>query len=303
MSGDRDSCSVYEVCCGATIGGLLGSASTPQSSLSHPRASTCGLKGSEDVRSRISSPQREDGDAEFGEYPWQSAVLKKEGVDSVYVCAGTLVDDRHILTAAHCVTGYSASELRVRLGEWDVNSDTEFYPYVESDVVAVYVNPDYFSGNLMNDLAVVRMAAPVDLARNPHIGPICLPHQTDFTGHRCWVSGWGKDGFGDDGRYQSVLKEVSLTVVPREACQAALRHTRLGPRYVLHPGMICAGGEAGKDACKGDGGGPLACKGTDGRYQLAGVVSWGIGCGAPGVPGVYVNIPYYTPWLRDILRF
>ncbi|KAK8400849.1 hypothetical protein O3P69_002539 [Scylla paramamosain] len=93
-----------------------------------------------------------------------------------------------------------------------------------------------------------------------------------------------------------------MSVVPREACEAALRLTRLGPRYSLHPGMVCAGGEAGKDACKGDGGGPLACEGPDGRYQLAGVVSWGIGCGAPGVPGVYVNIPYYTPWLQDILR-
>uniref|UniRef100_A0A0P4WNL9 Peptidase S1 domain-containing protein n=1 Tax=Scylla olivacea TaxID=85551 RepID=A0A0P4WNL9_SCYOL len=146
------------------------------------------------------------------------------------------------------------------------------------------------------------MATPVDLARSPHIGPICLPRQADFTGRRCWVSGWGKDSFGDGGRYQSVLKEVSMSVVSRGACEAALRLTRLGPRYSLHPGMVCAGGEAGKDACKGDGGGPLACEGPDGRYQLAGVVSWGIGCGAPGVPGVYVNIPYYTPWLQDILR-
>ncbi|KAK8400848.1 hypothetical protein O3P69_002538 [Scylla paramamosain] len=205
VSGGPDSCSVYEVCC-AGGGGLLGSASTPGNTLGHPRAAQCGLKSGEALRGRISSPQRTDGDADFGEYPWQSAVLKKEGVDSVYVCAGTLVSDRHVLTAAHCVSGYAAGELRVRLGEWDVNSDDEFYPYVESDVSSLYVNPDYFSGNLVNDLAVVRMATPVDLARSPHIGPICLPRQADFTGRRCWVSGWGKDSFGDGGRYQSVLK-------------------------------------------------------------------------------------------------
>lgn len=46
------------------------------------------------------------------------------------------------------------------------------------------------------------------------------------------------------------LQEVSVGVVSAAACQAALRNTRLGPRYVLHPGMLCAGGEAGKDACK-----------------------------------------------------
>lgn len=46
------------------------------------------------------------------------------------------------------------------------------------------------------------------------------------------------------------LQEVSVSVVSGAACEAALRRTRLGPRYVLHPGMLCAGGEAGKDACK-----------------------------------------------------
>ena len=46
------------------------------------------------------------------------------------------------------------------------------------------------------------------------------------------------------------LQEVSMSIVSRPVCESALRNTRLGPRYVLHPGMICAGGEAGKDACK-----------------------------------------------------
>lgn len=41
-----------------------------------------------------------------------------------------------------------------------------------------------------------------------------------------------------------------MEVVERSVCQAALRNTRLGPTYSLHPGMICAGGQSGKDACK-----------------------------------------------------
>lgn len=39
-----------------------------------------------------------DGDSEFGEYPWQAGVLKKDPKESVYVCGGTLIDDQHILT-------------------------------------------------------------------------------------------------------------------------------------------------------------------------------------------------------------
>jgi secreted trypsin-like serine protease len=38
-----------------------------------------------------------------GEYPWQAAILKKDVQESVYVCGGTLIDNLHVITAAHCV--------------------------------------------------------------------------------------------------------------------------------------------------------------------------------------------------------
>jgi secreted trypsin-like serine protease len=40
---------------------------------------------------------------------------------------------------------------------------------------------------------------------------------------------------------------------------------------------MCAGGEVGKDACKGDGGSPLVCPvdGKPGHYYQAGIVAWG----------------------------
>lgn len=67
---------------------------------------------------------------------------------------------------------------------------------------------------------------------------------------RCWTTGWGKDAFGEYGKYQNILKEVDVPVINKYQCVAQLRHTRLGPSYNLSPGMLCAGGEEGKDACK-----------------------------------------------------
>ena len=89
--------------------------------------------------------------------------------------------------------------------------------------------------------------------------------------------GWGKDLFGKEGKYQTILKKIELPTVPFAKCQDSLRKTRLGRRFILHESFMCAGGEIGKDACKGDGGSPLVCPvdGKPGHYYQAGIVAWG----------------------------
>jgi len=83
---------------------------------------------------------------------------------------------------------------------------------------------------------------------SPHISPVCVPQKShEFTGQRCFVTGWGKDSFGTIGKYQNVLKEVDLPVLGHYDCEQKLRRTRLGADFVLHPGFLCAGGEEGKD--------------------------------------------------------
>lgn len=82
--------------------------------------------------------------------------------------------------------------------------------------------------------------------------------------------------FGKSGKYQVILKRVELPIVPREPCVRLLRETRLGAHFELNKSFICAGGERGKDTCKGDGGSPLVCP-VDGevdRYYQAGIVAW-----------------------------
>ncbi|XP_075978592.1 uncharacterized protein LOC142978155 [Anticarsia gemmatalis] len=260
----------------------------------------CGIRHSQGINGRVKTPSYVDGESEFGEYPWQTAILKKDPKESVYVCGGTLIDGLHIMTAAHCVKSYKGFELRVRLGEWDVNRDVEFYPYIERDIVSVHVHPLYYAGTLDNDLAILKMDHPVEWTKYPHISPACLPDKyADYSGQRCWTTGWGKDAFGDYGKYQNILKEVDVPILSHGQCQQQLKQTRLGYNYELNPGFLCAGGEEGKDACKGDGGGPLVCE-RGGTWQIVGVVSWGIGCGQPGVPGVYVKVAQYLDWISQI---
>ncbi|CAH1275854.1 unnamed protein product [Diabrotica balteata] len=291
LVGRPQTCGPRHVCCKRPL--------RPQ--VPHPNRQ-CGTRHSQGINGRIKNPVYIDGDSEFGEYPWQVAILKKDSKESVYVCGGTLIDPLHILTAAHCVKTYTGFDLRARLGEWDVNHDVEFYPYIERDVVSVHVHPEFYAGTLYNDIAILRMDKPVDWSKSPHISPACLPHpQDDYTGVRCWTTGWGKDAFGDFGKYQNILKEVDVPIVDSGICQRQLQQTRLGYDFKLHPGFICAGGEEGKDACKGDGGGPMVCE-RGGTWQVVGLVSWGIGCGQTGVPGVYVKVGYYLDWIRQITQ-
>merc|ERR1711970_402959 len=66
--------------------------------------------------------------------------------------------------------------------------------------------------------------------------------------------------------------------------------------------MTCAGYMAGGiDGCQGDSGGPLV-KVVDGKATLIGVVSWGIGCAAPNMPGIYTNVSYELDWIRKYIK-
>ncbi|XP_028163617.1 phenoloxidase-activating factor 2-like, partial [Ostrinia furnacalis] len=207
-----------------------------------------------------------DGEAKFGEFPWMVAILKIEPVNNnepggqqlnVYVGGGSLIHMRVVLTTAHYVA--KANKLRVRAGEWDTQTTKEIYPYQDRDVDSIEIHKDFNAGNLFYDIALLFLNKPMDPA--PNIGVACLPppKRLQTAGTRCFASGWGKDKFGKAGRYQVILKKVELPVVKHSTCQGLLRKTRLGRLFELHRSFMCAGGEAGIDTCKGDGGSPLVC--------------------------------------------
>lgn len=163
------------------------------------------------------------------------------------------------------------------------------------------VHPHFAQRNLANDVALLKIASDVDFNQHPHISPACMaePHES-FTGHRCFVSGWGKNAFGHQGEYQSVLMKVDLPIIDTKLCEGMLKRTKLGYGFKLDRSMICAGGEQGKDACEGDGGSGLVCE-VNGVWKVAGLVSWGLGCGQANVPGVYTNVGHLRAWVDKMV--
>lgn len=131
-----------------------------------------------------------------------AAILKLENGIHIFQCGGTLIDDKHVLTVAHCVSalknsGYdseSSSGLIVRLGEWDTQQESELISHEDYEVIKVFVHPEFMNQSLWNDIAILRLGTTVEL--KPNVNPVCLPSPTDqFEGQTCVTTGWGKNAY------------------------------------------------------------------------------------------------------------
>ncbi|CAL8086660.1 unnamed protein product [Orchesella dallaii] len=215
------------------------------------KSHTCGKRNAHGVGFRIVGGT--DGEAQLGEFPWMIAVteLTKDRQGTIYICGGSLIHPRVVVTAAHCLENKSPENLRIRAGEWDTQTEKED-PFIHHDrlVSKLIMHEDYNKRTVLkNDIALLVLSK--DLPMASHIGPVCLSDDLQpVAGQRCFASGWGKNLYGKEGSYQTILKKVDLPTIPNRECQSLLRETRLGPRFRLHESFVCAGGEKGKDTCR-----------------------------------------------------
>ncbi|KRG00138.1 uncharacterized protein Dwil_GK12917 [Drosophila willistoni] len=263
------------------------------------RPTGCGIRNVNGLDFTLGSTT--DDKSGFGEFPWTIALLRSG--NATYFCAGSLIHPQVVMTAVHCVIGQQPGSFVARAGEWDSQTTKERLPYQEQSVQRIITHPNYKSRNVANDFALLILSQPFILG--DHINVVCLPQQnaSPAPGTSCFSSGWGKDVFGASGKYSAIMKRVPLPVVDFDTCQHQFRGTRLGPKFALDRSFMCAGGQRGVDTCQGDGGAPLACPigiPSENRYQLSGMVAWGIGCN-DDVPAAYANVALARSWIDDRL--
>nr|SVE80038.1 EOG090X03V0 [Daphnia magna] len=235
-------------------------------------------------------------DALPGEYCWQVALINSL---NQYLCGGALIGTQWVLTAAHCVTNIvrSGDAIYVRVGDHDLTSRYGSPGAQTLRVATTYIHHNHNSQTLDNDIALLKLQGQAEL--KPGVCIICLPSRGSIpeTGRRCTVTGYGY--MGETGPIPLRVREADVPIVSEGECVRQINAVT-EKIFIMPASSFCAGGEAGNDACQGDGGGPLVCE-DEGYYELSGLVSWGFGCGRAQVPGVYVKVSSFISWINQII--
>ena len=218
-------------------------------------------------------------DTPLGEFPFTAllgsdndTICSQTSTRLCWICGGTLINDRYILTAAHCVPGVT----KVRLGEHKVTRipgkdclqdgvnclpEVQDFDVSEKDIIT---HPDYkrSRGQVLNDVALIRL--PRAATFNAGVQPACLPTSPELASEKLNVSDLDEGltgtrpvvvGWGHTTPYQSD-REDNFNVGAPKAIQQMLEVPVLSSsecgKLFLTPekSQICAGGDRGKDSCR-----------------------------------------------------
>jgi len=277
--------------------------------LSVPVAALCavgaasGSTAGGDVSPRVVGPDRADAIAA----EWPFATFLNPGY--AYLCGGSVISSRWVLTAGHCLydgSGNPLSAFPASPGAYNRNA----LPAGQLADAAL-AHPSYSPAGNPWDFALLRMPAPTSAT------PVALPAPSEdsavdalrtavpATGPRNGrIAGWGLTTNG--GSTSTILQHAAggVPLLDDAVCAG-------GGSYgsAFQPAtMVCAGGypdplgppapDDANDTCQGDSGGPLAVD-LSGRRVVVGVTSWGYSCGDPRYPGVYAKVSAARDWICD----
>ncbi|KAL0829100.1 hypothetical protein ABMA28_003954 [Loxostege sticticalis] len=236
--------------------------------------------------------------APAGSHPWMVALTTGTMVRS-FSCGGSVLTQRTVLTAAHCLDnvfnfGALSSSLRVTVGtnSWNQGGQT-------LALSGNATHPHYMRSNIKNDLAMLYTVS--NIVFNNLVRPITLSYDFVGAGVQARAAGWGRITANHPSAATNLM-EIVLPTIDGERCIRDVRQASWNfgiPAPPVEPHIeLCTFHSRNRGTCRGDSGSPLVR--VDQGTQI-GVVSWGFPC-ARGAPDMFVRISAFQSWINQHTR-
>ncbi|XP_063427413.1 suppressor of tumorigenicity 14 protein homolog [Mytilus trossulus] len=226
-------------------------------------------------------------------WPWavQLRLLDADTNTFNHECGAALLSESYALTASHCFLSSDNPKDWKAIGGRHLKDKNEANNQPRN-VVKILKFPNDGDNILDKDVAIIKFDKPMTI--NDYVTPICLPTREPTVNDECVVVGWGDV---QETEHPDKLKNTVMPIVDTKRCNGTE-----DLKDQITPYMFCAGFQEGKnDACQGDSGGPLMCE-IGNTWYLQGLVSWGVDCAQPLLPGVYANVFKFVGWIRNQMK-
>uniref|UniRef100_A0A182YCG0 Peptidase S1 domain-containing protein n=1 Tax=Anopheles stephensi TaxID=30069 RepID=A0A182YCG0_ANOST len=179
------------------------------------------------------------------EFAHIAAIGWTAGSSRRWLCAGSLIWENFILTAAHC----AADENNIppdtaRFGDINIISDDDDDFAQELKIIDIIRHPKHrFSSNYY-DIALMKLERNVVVTDT--VAPTCLWLDDEVRFPKLLAAGWGRTGYGEE--QTDILLKVELTPVSKENCSDYYAGGDRKLRDGLVDHQLCAGDER-MDTC------------------------------------------------------
>ncbi|CAB3232121.1 unnamed protein product [Arctia plantaginis] len=217
----------------------------------------------------------------IGDFPWPVAIYTI--LKSTYICGGTLISNKHVITTAHSLPT-SVNKIMVKLGLYNAKKISDTIA-VTRTVISTSVHPEYNALYSENDIAILKLNETVEF--KAYIRAACLwngySEVTRVVGDRGYFVGWSGD-IGSPERLQ-------MYVVKPDDCRVNNRTLEK---------TLCT-----RDFTRALSSGGGFYLSNEGSWRLRGVYSLEskcLGTEPSCTPhSLFIDIAQYLPWINSVM--